>query len=291
MAFPLDLLRRLRGTPAPTRPGFYSPIVDTVDVLGRDAAFWQPDVASIGIDFRADAQIRLLDACAPFLRAYDYPAGGVDDAELDSFYDGNSQFGWLDARMLFALLQLWRPARVIEVGSGYSTLLMDDVNRRLLDGSVDITAIEPYPRPFMQRLRQRGVRLIEHKVQDVPLVTFDALQTGDVLFIDSSHVSKTGSDVNVLLFDVLPRLHAGVRIHVHDIFLPHEYPASWIAEGRSWNEQYLIRALLQFGSAHFRLLFGSHYAATCLPDAVGRALDGPPIGGSSLWLEKVSTPA
>jgi predicted O-methyltransferase YrrM len=286
----LGKLRRkfTRVDPGPARPGFYSPLVDVVDVMQRGDAFWRPAAGSLDIDFRPSAQLALLEACVPLLALFDYPTDGADDEQLDAFYDGNSQFGHLDARMLFALLQLWRPARIIEVGSGYSTLLMDDVNQRFLDGAMHITAIEPYPRPFMRHLRERGVTLIEQKVQDVRPECFAELQAGDVLFIDSSHVAKTGSDVNALVFDVLPRLRAGVRIHFHDIFLPHEYPASWIAEGRSWNEQYLVRALLQYGTEHFRILFGSSFAAAYLTDAVSAALKGKLLGGASLWLEKIS---
>lgn len=282
-------LRALKDALA-TRPNFYSPLVSVIDVLQRDDAFWHPDPHDLGIDFHAHEQAALLAACAPFLAQYRYPASGVADAELDAFYDGNSQFSHLDARMLFALLQLWRPARIIEVGSGYSTLLMEDVNRRLLGGTSRITSIEPYPRPFMQRLGTRGITLIEQKAQDVAFDHFAELQAGDVLFIDSSHVAKTGSDVNTLVFDVLPRLSAGVRIHFHDIFLPHEYPKSWICEGRSWNEQYLVRALLQFGANHFRVLFSSAYASTCLPQAVTEALGGTLLSGGSLWIEKLSPP-
>ena len=115
------------------------------------------------------------------------------------------------------LLRAWRPSRIIEVGSGYSTLLIADVARRFLDGTTRITAIEPYPRPFLAKI---GVELIEARVQDVPPAVFDVLERGDVLFIDSSHVAKTCSDVNHLFFEILPRLKPGVRIHVHDVFLP-----------------------------------------------------------------------
>ena len=282
-------LRALKGALA-IRPSFYSPLVNVTDVIQRGDTFWHPDPQDLGIDFHAHEQAALLAACAPFLTQYSYPVKGVADAKLDTFYDGNSQFSHLDARMLFALMQLWRPARIIEVGSGYSTLLMEDVNRRLLGGTTQITSIEPYPRPFMQLLGKRGITLIEQKLQDVSFDHFTGLQAGDVLFIDSSHVVKTGSDVNALVFDVLPRLSAGVRIHFHDIFLPHEYPKSWVCEGRSWNEQYLVRALLQFGANHFRVLFSSAYASTCLPHAVTEAVGSTLLTGGSIWIEKLSPP-
>ena len=111
------------------------------------------------------------------------------------------------------------------------------------------------------------------RVQEVPLTEFEDLQSGDILFIDSSHVAKTGSDVNFLYFDVFPRLRPGVRIHIHDIFLPQDYPQEWaLDENRSWNEQYVLRALLMF-SSRFRVLFGSFFAFRYLPDLVSAALE------------------
>ena len=112
-----------------------------------------------------------------------------------------------------------------------------------------------------------------------------------MLFIDSSHVAKTGSDVNHLCFEVLPRLRAGVRIHFHDIFLPSDYPKPWaLDENRSWNEQYVVRALLMHSNA-FRVLFGSSYAFAAHAEALREALrerDGACYGGGSLWIEKIA---
>jgi hypothetical protein len=120
---------------------------------------------------------------------------------------------------------------------------------------------------------------------------FDTLQAGDILFIDSSHVAKTGSDVNRLFFDVLPRLAPGVRIHIHDIFLPHEYPQEWVLQdNRSWNEQYLVRALLMY-SVGFRVVFGCSYAYYRFPEDVARALalpSGRGFAGGSLWIERLA---
>ncbi|MBU6199666.1 MAG: hypothetical protein KGP08_08415, partial [Xanthomonadaceae bacterium] len=133
-------------------------------------------------------------------------------------------------------------------------------------------------------------RLLEEKVQNVALAEFAALQAGDILFIDSSHVAKTGSDVNYLYFEVLPRLASGVRVHIHDIFLPHDYPREWVlGENRSWNEQYLLRALLMHSSA-FRVVFGCSYAFWRFPDLVQAALAHPrghAFAGGSIWIERI----
>lgn len=277
----------------PFPPGhFYSPIVDTEALAKERARIWPSDPQVVGIDFDDASHRQVLQDVLPRqLPAYDYPETLPDSDTLSSFYTRNSQFSWLDARALFALLREWRPRRVIEVGSGYSSLLMADVNRRFLGGACEISCIEPYPRPFLQAGVPGIARLLVQRVQDVSLDEFARLGAGDVLFIDSSHVAKTGSDVNHLYFEVLPRLAPGVRIHVHDIFLPHDYPPDWaVTDNRSWNEQYLLRALLMYSQA-FRVVFGCSYAFHRFPDEVRAALalpSGKAFGGGSFWMEKTA---
>jgi predicted O-methyltransferase YrrM len=270
---------------------FYSPVVDPHEIERRRDDIWPAEPAVRGIDFNDAHHRRVLEEYFPrYLQDYGYPERApCEDAALTGFFTRNSQFSWLDARALFVLLREWRPRRIIEVGSGYSSLLMADVNQRFLDGGCEITCIEPFPRPFLQRGVAGIAKVRVQPVQQLPLATFDALQAGDVLFIDSSHVTKTGSDVNHLVFEVLPRLAAGVRIHFHDVFMPHDYPQHWVvAENRSWNEQYLVRALLMYSSA-FEVLFGCSYARHRCARQLGAALQRPPdevFGGSSLWLRR-----
>jgi len=267
---------------------FYSPIVNPLEL--DVARLWPANPEIPGVDFNDAGQDYILREVLPrYLRDYDYPEHLEETADLVQFYTQNSQFSWLDSRALFALLRAWRPRRLIEVGSGFSTLLATDVNRRLLDAEMEITCIEPYPRAFLRNPQLGISRLIESKVQDVALEEFSTLEAGDVLFIDSSHVAKTGSDVNYLYFEVMPRLKRGVRIHVHDIFLPHEYPRDWVIDkNRSWNEQYLLRALLMHSTA-FRVIFGCSYAYWRFPDQVRDALAHPQgcaFAGGSFWIER-----
>ena len=272
-------------------PGhFYSPIVDTAEVGGRAATLWPAQVPEVaGIDFDPAGHRHLLEEVFPaLLRDYDYPEQPSEAQDPRTFHNRNGQFGWLDARAAFALLRHWAPRRIVEVGSGFSSLLIADVGRRHLGRDFHLTCIEPFPRPFLAQVPE--VQLLQAKVQDVDVAVFDALGPGDVLFIDSSHVAKTGSDVNCLYFDIVPRLRPGVRIHIHDIFLPREYPKHWVLEeNRSWNEQYLVRALLM-DSRRLRVRFGCSYAWSAFPDAVANALGVPraqAYGGGSLWLEVV----
>lgn len=280
------------------RPGafpaghFYSPIVDTADVEARRAEIWPADPKVAGVDFDDASHVEVLRELFPrYIADYDYPETLPESDELEAFYTRNSQFSWLDARALFVLLRAWRPRRVIEVGSGFSSLLIADVNRRFLEGAVDVTCVEPYPRAFLRRGIAGISRLLEQRVQQVPLAEFDTLDEGDVLFIDSSHVAKTGSDVNYLYFEVLPRLRRGVRIHVHDVFLPHDYPPDWvIGENRSWNEQYVLRALLMHSTA-FAVTFGCSYAFHAHRALVQQALAHPKghaFAGGSLWMRKTA---
>lgn len=264
---------------------FYSPVGD-VDALQADRErLWPTDPGCPGIDFQAQAQARLLrEVFPPLLADFDYPD---ESNAAGAFQLRNTQFSPADARATFALLRHWRPARMVEVGSGFSTLLAADVNRRFLDGRLHLTAIEPYPRDFLHALPGLAALRVE-RVQDTPPDVFAALAAGDVLFIDSSHVLKTGSDLVHLLTRVLPLLASGVRIHLHDVFLPDDYPPQWVIdENRSWNEQYALQALLA-GNPRYRVLYGTQYALTRLADDARAAFDalaGRRHVGGSFWIQ------
>ncbi|RDS83878.1 class I SAM-dependent methyltransferase [Dyella monticola] len=281
------------NNPASNKPAFedghfYSPIVSQREVAADKTRIWQKRARLPAIDLNPPLHRELLHHRFPALvDGFDYPTTGVDDSELNRFYEDNGQFENLDPRVLFCMMRMLRPKRIVEVGSGYSTLLMMDVNERFLGSEVHITSIEPYPRPFLPIAEVNGrIRLLRHRAQDVDMPIFDQLREGDILFIDSSHVSKTGSDVNHLFLDVLPRLHHGVYVHIHDIFLPWEYPEEWvIKEGRSWNEQYLLNAFLQFNK-EFRVIFGACYASRQFPDAVKKLTGIRHPGGGSFWMRR-----
>lgn len=270
---------------------FYSPVIDPDEVVAAAARIWpaSPDVQ--GVDFELQRHADILRNIFPrYIAGYDYPQTLPDGADPQQFYDRNPAFAWLDSRALFVLLRHWGPRRIVEVGSGYSTLLMADVNRRFLDRRADIRCIEPYPPAFLAKPLDGVAEIIATRVQDVSLDVFTALGAGDVLFIDSSHVGKIGSDVNHLMFEVLPRLALGVHIHFHDIFLPFDYPRDWVLKlGLYWNEQYLLRALLTL-TRGFRVTFGSTYASVACMDDVCAALSLTPgslYGGGSFWIEKI----
>lgn len=244
-------LLELRRTSGFVPPGhFYSPIVSTTEVRrDEQRIFGAADRMPAGIDMNEAAQLALLAEFEGMYPTIDFPRQG--DGAHRYFYE-NPAYSYSDAITLHCMMRHFRPRRIVEVGSGYSSCAMLDTRDRHLGGQVDITFIEPYPELLLSLVRpqeRESLSVLPNRVQDVPLETFRQLQAGDFLFIDSTHVSKTGSDVNHLFFEVLPALNPGVHVHFHDIFHPFEYPRDWVMGGRSWSEAYVLRAFLQFNAA------------------------------------------
>lgn len=193
-----------------------------------------------------------------------------------------SWFPSLDAAVAYALMRERKPQRLIEVGSGHSTRVL----AKALGGMGEILAIDPAPRADIAGLP--GVQIVPSTVQAAPPDLFNRLSRGDVLFIDSSHILMPGSDVDLLLNRVLPRLPAGVIVHIHDIFLPFDYPPIW--GWRAYNEQQGVLPLMATGA--YQPLFSSVWArqrfAERLTQSVVARLPMPQEAMStSLWLEKL----
>ena len=216
------------------------------------------------------------------------------------YYLQNGYFYNSDAIFLALVLQHFKPARVIEIGSGFSSALMLDINESKLGNKTSLTFIEPYPDRLKQLIgANENCTVIEDFVQNADISLFANLEKDDILFVDSSHVSKYGSDVNFILFNILPLLKPGVIVHFHDIFYPFEYPKEWIQGGRFWNEAYLLRAFLQFNQDFELLLFTSYlenehkewFTANmpiCL-EVAERGLDGEYINtifGKSIYIRR-----
>lgn len=194
---------------------------------------------------------------------------------------GQSWFPALDAAIAYALVRERKPQRIVEVGSGHSTRIL----ARAECGVGEILAIDPMPRADIVGLP--GVRVVPSTLQAAPTDAFDGLQAGDVLFIDSSHILMPGSDVDILLNRVLPRLPAGALVHIHDIFLPFDYPPMW--GWRNYNEQQGVLPLLTAGA--YRPLFSSVWATRRMGErlaasVVARLPQPAEAMATSLWLEK-----
>ena len=201
----------------------------------------------------------------------------------------NDQFGKSDGVLLFLMLRALKPSQIIEIGSGWSSALMLDINERFPQDSAKLIFIEPNPERLYSVLKNKDkqkCQIIAEKVQCVKPEIFQKLQAGDVLFIDSSHVVKTGSDVNYLLFEILPRLKKGVIVHIHDILYPFEYLSDWvIKEKRNWNEVYAVKALLM-GDALFDILLWQSYLVATQRENIRELVPELADLSSSIWLKK-----
>jgi hypothetical protein len=237
-------------------PGhFYSPI-PALDDLTRDheRLFGPPPQSLPGIALHEDRQLQLL---GEFRRYYaDLPFPETQSPGHRYFYD-NRYYSYSDAITLYCMIRHLEPERIIEIGSGHSSCVTLDTNDRFFRGRIKCTFIEPYPDRLLSLLQpddRSRIDLLRQRLQDVPLDRFRELQARDILFIDSTHVSKIGSDVNFIVTEVLPSLNRGVYIHFHDVFYPFEYPADWAYAGRGWTEAYLLRAFLAFNDS-FEVVF------------------------------------
>jgi hypothetical protein len=285
-------LARLRGVDAEPflvrmPPGhFYSPVPSMKEIKEQeDRIFSSPD-RLVGLDLNEDAQLALLHPLAPLANDVTFNSDRRPDRR---YYTNNPSYTTGDALIFQALLRHLRPPRYLEIGSGWSTALALDTNDQWLDGTMQITCIEPYPKDLKKLLRPGDpVEVLERGVQDVELEHFADLAPGDVLFIDCSHVVKTGSDAHHLITRVLPIVPVGVYIHVHDIFWAFEYPKDWVYEGRAWNEAYLLHAFLLFNPSFEIILFNDwllHERNDALEHEIPALLPG---AGAALWLHRRS---
>ena len=270
---------------------YYSPVYDPRELAAepRRSQIWPPRPReTVGIDWRDEEQLALCTGSLAAQRRLDFVH--EEPADPTVYFTANDQYPALDAWVLEGMLQHVRPRRVVEVGSGFSSLVTARVNRERFGGEIDFTCVEPYPRQFLVDGVDGITGLRVEKVQDAPLDVFTQLTAGDVLFIDTSHTIKTGGDVPWIYGEIMPRLATGVVVHIHDIPMPGDYPPQWVMEGWGWNERYLVQAFLTFNSA-FEVYFSVPYMVQRHRDAVVRAfpryVDHEPRAGSSLWIRRV----
>jgi hypothetical protein len=270
-------------------PGhFYSPIVNPIDADRYLASIGsQPTPENLpGIALDRTEMIRTWQRLLPFLVSVPFMA--AKSAGLRYYFD-NPGYSWGDGSTLHAMLRFHRPKRLIEIGSGWSSACTLDTVDHYLEGACDLTFIDPYPQLLRDILGDATdrVRILELPVQRVPPAVFEALEAGDILFVDSTHVVRTGSDVCFELFEVLPRLARGVLVHIHDMFWPFEYSRQWVVEeNRSWNELYAVRAFLSYNE-RWRIVLFNDYLAKLEGGMIEAAC--PQLmrdTGGALWLQR-----
>ena len=269
-------------------PGhFSSPIPNIRDILSREQALFDQSIRDIpGVDLREQQQMNLLQALSKYY--FELPFTPNPTGPRRYYYE-NDFFSYGDAIILFSMLRHYRPRRVIEIGSGFSSAVMLDTKELFLGDSIDLTFVEPDPdrlRGLLKENQADECYLIQKRIQDIDLSVVESLGENDFLFVDSSHVLKVGSDVGYVIFHILPRLKRGVMVHFHDIPWPFEYPREWLGRGIIWNEAYFLRSFLQYNNA-FQVLYFNAYIHQFHRELLGQkmplCLRNP---GGSLWLKK-----
>jgi len=254
---------------------FYTPIPISTD-LKEDFGFKE----NIHLEWNEENQIELLKNLGKYSSEFGQL---IDDG---SFTLDNPSFSWHDAPIYYCMIRYFKPKNIVEIGSGRSTLLSNLASKK--NGKTSMTAIDPFVQESLKNELHEQIKFIKKPVQTIPLSFFKTLGKNDILFIDSTHVSKIGSDVNFLILEVLPALKRGVIIHFHDISLPKQYKLKKIKnELTFWNEQYLLHAFL-INNDHFEILFAISYMAIKHQEKLRNFYDtsANPAGGS-FWIRKI----
>lgn len=265
---------------------YCSPIVDPQELKSSTFETYRANDKVLGVTIDLDRMETLFRDMMSLSPTLPMPELAVD---TQRYHLQNTMYGIGDAGILSAMIHYLKPSRIIEVGSGFSSAVtLDTLDMLGLDAHC--TFIEPYTSRLESILRPADrdrVDIIQRNVQDVDLQTFSKLGHNDILFLDTTHVSKTGSDVNFEIFEVLPRLSSGVIIHFHDVFDKFEYPDQWVyEENRSWNEIYMLRAFLMY-NRDFEVIYANDSFAKnrrAVVEQFRPALLRNPGGG--LWLRK-----
>jgi predicted O-methyltransferase YrrM len=240
-----------------------------------------------GIDINHYGQISLLEDLKPYFDSCPFPD---DKQNTGRYYYRNPAYSYGDALTLHSMIRYFSPKRIIEIGSGFSSAAMIDTNMNFFDSNISLTFIEPYPELLLSLMEDKDIQnsnIISSGVQEVNLELFDKLEQNDILFVDSTHVSKLNSDVNKIFFEIFPRLKPGVIIHIHDIFWPFEYPDDWIKQGRAWNELYILRALLQYSSGYEVLFFADYLRQMHFDWLTTNAPTFTKNTGGNFWMKKI----
>jgi len=274
------------------RNHYYQPIPDTRTLRPE---LWERDSDLVGIDVNEEKQLELLsDFAGQYKTEYDSLALSKEQTTRPyEFYIDNRAFRAVDAEILYCMIRKYRPQKIFEAGSGYSTYLLAKAvlqNKKINNVECELVVFDPYPNDVIKAGFPGLSKTISARIQDVPLSKFSELKENDILFIDSSHVLTIGSDVQYLYLDAIPRLNKGVVVHIHDILLPMEYPKGWVLkEHYFWNEQYVLQAFLSFNSA-FEVIWAGRFMHLKHPDKLVDAFASCERVGSqpgSFWIRRV----
>lgn len=285
---------------------FYWPIPDVDELEARE---WHTTSLPVGFDLRLGQQLKFLKSTvARYKSEIAFPREGNGDS---GYHYNNGYFEAVDAEIAYCFVRKFKPARIVEVGGGFSTRVLSlalDNNQEWDGVHGELTSIDPFPERLPHREKSNGIKVVPTQVQQVNLQHFSSLEAGDILFIDSSHVVSIGNDVVREYLDIIPRLQTGVLVHIHDIFLPSDYPRDMVLNNLAfWSEQYLLQAFLTFNPT-FEVLWSSSAMQIFHADALETAIpqwkqsyqmmpsgarrfvptmDGERVWPSSFWMRRV----
>jgi len=267
---------------------YYTPIPDT-RLVCRQNILWSKELSLDSIKLNIEENISFLETvCLPFQQEY-FLFSKEKTNNSSQYYLSNGSFGFVSGQVHYSIIRHFKPKKIIEVGSGYSTLVsLEALKKNNKEGSsFEFFAIEPYPPKYLTDAV--GVNIIKKKVEEMDVQFFQTLNENDLLFIDSSHTVKIGGDVNFLILEVLPRLKKGVIVHIHDIQFPYEYFKSYILEQHLfWQEQYLVQAFLMYNNS-FKIIWCASYMHHKYPGLLRKYFSPYPSNRipTSLYIQKI----
>jgi hypothetical protein len=271
---------------------FYSPIPDTRTLKEE---LWSKISDLPGVNINEQKQLALLSSFADTYKIEYDRLPQNDTAVSHEYYVNNGSFESVDGEILYCMIRSFKPKKIYEIGSGYSTYLsahatLVNKNDEKNGSACELIAFDPYPNQILREGFPGLAKMVSRKIEEISLSEFSSLDCNDILFIDSSHVLRVGSDVQYEYLNILPKLNMGVLVHVHDIFLPAEYPQKWIkTDYRFWNEQYLLQAFLAFNDS-FEVLWASSYMHLKHPDKLVKAFasyNREKRWPGSFWMRKI----
>lgn len=273
---------------------FYEPIPD---VKNLDNTLWNKNSDLIGINMNENIQLEFINIFKDKYKKEFQTFPRYQTGISYQYFTHNPSFSTINGEVLYSMIRHFKPQKIIEIGSGNSTLAAAHaVEKNKQEGfKTDLISIEPYPKSILKQGFPGLGNLIVKNLQEVELSLFENLKENDILFIDSSHMLKLGSDVHYEYLEILPRLNSGVIVHIHDIFFPAEYPEHWIKNQHYfWNEQYLLQAFMAFNDS-FEVLWASNYLHLKYPDKLASMSNSyadyykksTRTGPSSFWIRKI----
>ena len=266
-----------------SRPHYLNPIPDK-EYLSSINGYWKYTYPCHGIEFYDEEQLLLCEQLSKFASEIN----GLPEAVLDP--QKNTSFLDMDLEFLYCMIRLLKPKCFIEIGAGWSSLIvMHALSHNKEEGNLcEHTIIEPYPGNYFLQFFKKADRYISKPVQEVPVNVFDSLSLNDILFIDTSHISKYGSDVNYLYFHILPVIKSGCFVHIHDIFIPNDYFEEWICKDNLFfTEQYLVMAFLMYNKI-FQIRLAAQYLSKKYRDRLNSFFPRfkPSFSPGSLWIQR-----